>query len=237
MYRSEDRFSKSGQRRVFWHCICECGNEKDVPANALLSGRSKSCGCLHSEIMSSQTKKMHLKNRTTYDLSGDFGIGHTYDGYYFYFDLEDYEKIKNFNWFKNDQGYFLARIISKEKSYNFRCIRLHRLIMNVDKEDIEIDHIHGKNSRYDNRKSNLRYATHSQNNQNKGNQKNNTSGIRGIDYFKAVKKWRARITKEGITYDLGYFDDIEDAVKVRNEAEEKYFGEWSYKNSIQMEVI
>lgn len=186
--------------------------------------------------MSNKAKKMHLKNRTMYDLSGDFGVGYTYDGYYFYFDLEDYIKIKDFNWFKNDQDYFLARILSKENKCGFRCIRLHRLVMDVDKEKIEIDHIHGKYSRYDNRKNNLRYATHSQNNQNKNNQNNNTSGIRGVDYFKPANKWRARITKEGITYDLGYFDNIEDAVKVRREAEDKYFKEWSYKNSINMEV-
>ena len=235
-YRAEDRFGKNGKRRVFWHCECKCGNEKDVPANALLSGSSKSCGCLHSDIISNQTKKMHLKNRTTYDLSGDFGIGYTYDGYFFYFDLEDYTKIKDFNWFKNDQDYFLARVTISDVKSSFKYIRLHRLIMNVDNENIKIDHIHGKNSRYDNRKSNLRYATHSQNNQNKGNQKNNTSGIRGIDYSKIVEKWRARITKEGITYTLGYFDNIEDAIKARIEAEDKYFKEWSYKNSMNMEV-
>ena len=66
--------------------------------------------------------------------------------------------------------------------------------------------------------------------------KNNTSGIRGIDYFKIAEKWRARITKEGITYTLGYFDNIEDAIKARIEAEDKYFKEWSYKNSMNMEV-
>lgn len=186
--------------------------------------------------MSKQSKEMHIKNRTNYDLSGEYGVGHTYDGYYFYFDIEDYEKIKDYNWFKNDQDYFLARITDESKSSNFRCIRLHRLIMDVDEEDIEIDHIHGKKSRYDNRKNNLRYATHSQNNQNKGNQSNNTSGVRGVDFFKTVGKWRARISKEGETYNLGYFDEFEDAVKARIEAEEKYHKEWSYKNSIAMEV-
>jgi hypothetical protein len=37
-------------RRPFWKCVCECGNESLVIGHALLSGRTKSCGCLSSEI-------------------------------------------------------------------------------------------------------------------------------------------------------------------------------------------
>lgn len=34
-----------------WHCICECGNECDIPSNDLLAGKTKSCGCIKSEKM------------------------------------------------------------------------------------------------------------------------------------------------------------------------------------------
>lgn len=36
---------KEGER-VKWHCICDCGNECDILSNALVSGKTKSCGCL-----------------------------------------------------------------------------------------------------------------------------------------------------------------------------------------------
>lgn len=36
--------------RTFWHCRCDCGNEKDVPSNALRYGESKSCGCYNNEL-------------------------------------------------------------------------------------------------------------------------------------------------------------------------------------------
>lgn len=36
--------------RVAWHCLCDCGNRKDVPAGVLVNGGSKSCGCLRNEI-------------------------------------------------------------------------------------------------------------------------------------------------------------------------------------------
>lgn len=37
-------------KRTFWHCKCDCGNEKDVPSNALRYGESKSCGCYNNEL-------------------------------------------------------------------------------------------------------------------------------------------------------------------------------------------
>ena len=150
--------------------------------------------------------------REIYAVSND-----DYDPKFLYFDSTTKQWKWCFaSWF---EPYFEHRFIIEDKPYH----------LNSDK-------IRGKDSRYDNRKNNLRYATHSQNNQNKNYQKNNTSGVRGVDYFKPADKWRARITKEGITYDLGYFDNIENAIKVRREAEDKYFKEWSYINSINMEV-
>lgn len=40
-----------------WHCICDCGNEVDVPTRSLVSGNTKSCGCLQREIASKIGKK------------------------------------------------------------------------------------------------------------------------------------------------------------------------------------
>lgn len=43
--------------RTFWHCICECGNEKDVDGKQLRGGFTKSCGCLNKELISERTQK------------------------------------------------------------------------------------------------------------------------------------------------------------------------------------
>ena len=35
-----------------WECQCDCGNQTYVQTTSLTSGNTKSCGCLHSEIVS-----------------------------------------------------------------------------------------------------------------------------------------------------------------------------------------
>lgn len=48
--RDEDRVTSSGYRFTRWLCKCDCGTQKSVFANALNSGRTKSCGCMQKEI-------------------------------------------------------------------------------------------------------------------------------------------------------------------------------------------
>lgn len=49
--------SKDKGDKNYWHCKCECGNEKDVYVYSLTNGKSKSCGCLQKETQSNQTLK------------------------------------------------------------------------------------------------------------------------------------------------------------------------------------
>jgi hypothetical protein len=55
------------------------------------------------------------------------------------------------------------------------------------------------------------------------NQKNNTSGRKGVVWDKNKQKWQAKIWFAKKRYHLGYFDDFDKAVQAREEAEEKYF--------------
>ncbi len=50
--------------RSVWHCRCDCGNETDVYAGSLLSGATKSCGCLNREVSSKMHEHMHYQNGT-----------------------------------------------------------------------------------------------------------------------------------------------------------------------------
>ena len=53
--RAENKVLPSGQKRTMWHCQCDCGNEKDVSADSLKSGQSKSCGCFHKDRIAETT--------------------------------------------------------------------------------------------------------------------------------------------------------------------------------------
>jgi hypothetical protein len=69
---------------------------------------------------------------------------------------------------------------------------MHRLIMAHDDpllRHIQVDHIN--RNRIDNQRSNLRYATRTQNQANKNKQKNNCSGYKGVSLHQT--KWEARI--------------------------------------------
>lgn len=90
-----------------------------------------------------------------------------------------------------------------------------------------VDHINGNS--LDNCITNLRLATPSQNSTNCKHYANNTSGVKGVSWHKEAKKWAAFIRINKKIKLLGYFDDINDASVARNEAENKYYGEFTFK--------
>lgn len=231
--RAPDYVLPCGKHQVMWECMCSCGKTIITRALQLKNGDSKSCGHLQKEIVSKMMKAKQSYNK--YDLTGNCGIGYDNNGKEFYFDLEDYELINGYYWMVNADGYVEANY-GKE---NNRRMWLHRLVMGVTDKDwtiIQVDHVHGKKSRHDNQKSNLRIATRSQNNMNIGVRSNNTSGITGVNFDRKRNKWRARITVDKNEIHLGEFDNIEDAIEARKKAEVKYFGTFAYDCSQQLNI-
>lgn len=50
------RFDHSQNGRKYYLCQCDCGNSKTVSSHSLKSGNTKSCGCLHKEILVQRNK-------------------------------------------------------------------------------------------------------------------------------------------------------------------------------------
>jgi hypothetical protein len=84
-----------------------------------------------------------------------------------------------------------------------------------------LDHINRNPD--DNRICNLRLATNSQNQQNTRIKKSNKSGVKGVGYCLDSRSWRARITKNDKTFDLGRFKNFDLAVEARKKAEDSMF--------------
>lgn len=104
--------------------------------------------------------------------------------------------------------------------------------MNLTDENMYIDHIN--HIKHDNRKSNLRIVTSSENRINIGIRSNNKSGVTGVTFDVTRNKWRSYLNINGKQIYLGRFDTIEEAKKARLNGEQKYFGEFSYANSMNL---
>lgn len=214
--RAEDHISPSGKKYIQWHCRCSCSkhNEIDVVTYSLTHGLTKSCGCLAKE-----TSYRHFKKYNKYNLSGKFGVGYTFKKEPFYFDLEDYDKIKDYCWRYNKGNYIVAH--DKNKT-----IFMHRLVMGVSDKKKQVDHIY--HITYDNRKSYLRIVSESQNNMNMKIPAHNTSGIKGVSWEKRDQRWIAYIQKNKNVIRKSFMKK-EDAITYRRFLEKKYHGEYALK--------
>lgn len=214
-----------------WWCKCDCQINLPKEKQELILLSSKQLKAIDKNKNGYLYCKNCLPNK--YDLSREYGIGYTSKGEEFYFDLEDFDKIKNYCWYitKKKHKYVVANTIIND---NKTQISLHRLVMNVTDTEIDIDHI--KHKEYDNRKSQLRICNAILNERNRVLNKNNTSGVKGVWKNKYNNKWIAEIYVNKEKISLGSFIDKEDAINARKEAEEKYFGEYSYDNSQKLGI-
>ena len=170
----ESKVIPSGKKCRRWICQCDCGNKTLSWQADLKRGRVLSCGCYQKEKVAENGRAS--KKYNTYDLSGEYGIGYTSKGEEFYFDLEDYDLIKDYCWHINRNGY----IVNKTE----KLIQMHRLVMKAKNGEI-IDHKNGKT--VDNRKTNLRKCTQSENLMNTKIRKDNILGVKGIQKHRSGK--------------------------------------------------
>lgn len=214
LYVLKDSGHRSADGSTKWLCICDCGNLCKVNTFSLRNGVTKSCGCYKKEKSKTTNKKYN-----TYDLSGEYGIGYDSKGKEFYFDLEDYDKIKNICWNVCADGRVSGLVDGKRT-------RLHKVITNTKGE--VIDHINHNPS--DNRKCNLRISNKQTNGINRPCNKNNKLGVKGVNKITNGNKFTARIMVNGKTIYLGCYDTVEEAAKARVRAEKEYFGEFAYES-------
>jgi thiamine pyrophosphokinase len=134
-------------------------------------------------------------------------------------DPVDYDYLSMYTWHCVDKG--------AARHSESGGVLMHRVI-NKTPYGFETDHING--DRLDNRQCNLRTATHQQNQINRHHQKNNTSGVIGVNWNKNAGKWQACIKINGKNKHLGYFSNKNDAINTRMLALQKRLDEVFYGN-------
>ncbi|MHC4500757.1 MAG: HNH endonuclease [Planctomycetota bacterium] len=142
---------------------------------------------------------------------------------------DDYPRLAKYKWHanKNRDTFYAQRKLWLPKTKREITIKMHRQIINVP-DNLFVDHINGNG--LDNRKANLRPATHSQNACNIPKYKTSRSTYKGVTWHKPKQKWNARIRINRNTISLGYFHNETDAAREYDNAARKYHGQFASLN-------
>ena len=138
-------------------------------------------------------------------------------------DKQDWDWAKRYNW---GIGHYVVRTVQREGKPT--TVFLHkriaeRMFSEAERMGKVVDHI-DRNPR-NNRRKNLRLATSAQNCQNRSCRKNNVSGVPGVFWMESSKAWSARPRGKH----LDPFSFLEEAIKVRKQAEATEYGEFAPK--------
>ena len=149
--------------------------------------------------------------------------------------VSNYGNVKNrkfgriLNPYNDSKGY--PTVVLMNNNIRFYK-RIHKLVLPAFEANPEnkkcIDHI---NNKYNNEVFNLRFATLSENQYNRVLNINSTSGTKGVSFDNKSNKWRARIRINNNSIHIGFYENIEDAIKARQEKSKELFGD--YLNSCE----
>jgi len=154
-----------------------------------------------------------------------------------FIDISDVEKIKSYRWYigQNHSTYY-AQTNVKQSNGKSRTLRMHNLLCETD--DHPVDHI--DRNGLNNRRANLRRSTDTQNQANRGPQRNNrSSGYKNVSYQKPKKPhhaplrkpWYVVVQKDHKDHRFGYYETIEEAVAAANRGRKELQGEFAYQET------
>jgi hypothetical protein len=134
-------------------------------------------------------------------------------------DDEDFDFLNKFRW----SVYACAGgPYARGRAINGKHTKMHRLIMNTPL-GLECDHIN--HDTLDNRKSNLRNCTRSQNMLNQ-KKKKGSSRFKGVSWCKKDGRWLARLSIGGDQIHIGSFKYEEEAFEAYKSKAKEAYGEF-----------
>lgn len=195
----------------------ECGEIRKVRVSDIQNGKSTKCSYCH-------TGRRCINHYQTFGKYTILVIENKTDNnkYKFIFDTKFKDEIMKHYWgYIETCGNIYARDSDSSSNKNNNIERLHRFICELEygKEKIQNMIIDHKNrNTFDTRLENLNIVTPLENAQNANIRKDNTSGVKGVNWCKRFEKWHARIQFNNKRIGK-YFDTFEEAVEWRKEKE------------------
>lgn len=192
-----ERKQKSGKKRAVFSCECSCGVLREVDGDSIKDGRSLSCGCLRRDLLTKH------------------GYSYTKEARIYYGMLQ-----RCYNENRDDYKAYGARGIRVSEDWKQG---LENFIRDMGKMPDSNCTLERKDFNKDYCKENCIWTSNlGLQSFNTRRRKTNTSGRTGVFYSKNL--WMASIGVNGKTIYLGGFETKEAAIKIRSEAEMKYYG-------------
>lgn len=163
-------------------------------------------------------------------IDGDVAFITLTKGYVAVIDAADVPLVEGYSWYAKCEyrrdgslrAAYAHRATSKRDGPTL-MVSLHRQLMDPP-DEMQVDHIDADG--LNNRRENMRLATHQQNMQNHRKHRNNKSGVKGVCWHIHGKKWNASIQVNGKKKSLGYFGCIQAAAAAYAAASEKHHGDF-----------
>jgi hypothetical protein len=142
-------------------------------------------------------------------------------------DDEDYETVSTHKWqvdkTRGGMPYYARRSFRRDDGSR-TSTSIHRFLTGWDR----VDHVNGNG--LDCRRSNMRPATNAENQRNRHQQANNSSGYIGVAWDRTRQKWMAYVGHEGKFRSAGRFSDPEAAAIARDRLACELHGEFARLN-------
>lgn len=186
--------------QAIWKCLCDCGKEVNVLSDNLKRGKQVSCGCFHKEKISKHGATVNGIKSAEYKVWQEMRR-RCADVHSKNYHLYGGRGIKVCDRWLNSFENFLEDMGKRTSPKH----SIDRIFNNEDYKP-----------------GNCRWATGSEQSINQRIRNTNTSGHKGVSWENRRKKWIAKITLNYKSIHLGTFDNIDDAIFARKQAEIRY---------------
>jgi hypothetical protein len=194
--------TENAGKRISWNCICDCGKEK-VVTTGNLKGKTKSCGCMRAEMVTTSNITHGLSKKSEYSIWKAM-ISRCYRKTTSNFIHYGGRGITVCDEWKNSFEVFYSDMGDKPSEEH----TLDRIDVNGNYEPF-----------------NCKWATKKE--QARNRRIRSKTGVTGVSFNKRLNKYQAKIKVEGEEFYLGSFDTLEKATEARSKAEKEYWNKSS----------